>query len=1496
MSDDVTFGNRVSMFLIVLFLTSFMPLNPVSAETTIPNFTGHGSSILLELNNTDAATLNLTLQRNTTIETAIFDIIYETTADSPGTVNLDIGRDGQDEWRFGGGSSGGIGNQSMFVNGLNTTSDSLVGGAAWAVVDGFLLPKMAQVAAAEMNISFVPEMTGGFLAVGHIDEMLLDDADADGLAEPIFLKRGHTLANGSTQPHIGWSDWNATTGWGTTSWTPTCSGATDIISGEYNNDSIADIITIDWTNGVLCVHDSNGSSWSAASNITLGPELVGVDLADMDGDSDDDLVYALSDGTLNVRLWQTNAFASVINISVPATGTGGEGPGGGPGGGGTGSASPTDLVAGYFWPGVAMETVAVATQGDGRVSLWNLSAANGTHEWNSTEISFDGIEDSIEAFDADGDGDLDLYGSAPAMGTTLATFDGSNFSTNTKNTAPSLSNHTFADWNGNGSVSLVEVDSGSSDNNDLTITGELEMFTIQNGAISNTSTTSFDAHTAPRILRIGDIDGDGAPDYIVAGGENNEGVWIAGWHSVSWDLNGDGVAEAQMEGLAGDGNGGANPLYWTDMDGSFTSEVRGHLSGSSTVSDLYGTDFGNYTPAALSIGNGSLNTSLLNILYSVTFTVDINPTSGNLSSSLNRYMRAGSGSFDVEFPLFATSNGSLTLQSLSVTHIPGATNLNLPATPVLSLVNMSDQHVYFEWSGATHNNSSFIEYQVFRVDVNSPIILGIPLDSANENRYIDLAVSPNATYDYAVRAVHQNGVFSNLSNLLQVTVPAVPPPPPDVTPPALISAVKVSDVPADEGGDISVEWKFGLDDDVAYHLVFVHTAEFSNTSLFDAVSNVSATTNTTDVQSTSALLDGSGDTLTPSRLLRAGDSVWVAVVAVDDSGNLNQTVISTGPIMTRNNSARPTSLTLQIVSNEANGSDAVVRSGSPLELRATLLSEGEAMSDRQIDFTIHDDSGALSNLNATSDINGVASLSWADWSMFQSEYGPLTGTLSVTANFSEATYGVDTQTLVASTASADMQSRVTATFSVVDSALQLDSAGQATVTVRLLAANAGDQPLLNGLAVSWAIGNATAGTINSTGEVALDNQGSASMLIELLNGGEITFNIANSNDWLDLNLHSVQTDLLPPGNATVNLDDDGSNNQPTNLLAAKIECGAINWTMPSDPIQLAAEAAANSLTCTVFNENNVRVFVELDLAISVLGITFSPTTGTTFNIASNSSIELILTPEPGASLRNGTLTIEAAFTATDYVEVVNSTIITFLFTDELIHDDSEPNGVTPPSENARGDTKTTIVVVGGLGLVVALLGIIIGRKMLMADLEEEDEEQYFDPDEIKSAIRQSHEMPESRPLHEAEAMQGDVLLEDENLRGIGSGGATRAISRSVSMKQPKRVLDQASPASTLSAVLDKAQGNGNDMGDDSEDEYRGDEEWSEGGEAVSGRGDYQESYDEFDDSSEQHDDGEADLSDDPNYSVDDDGTEWWKDDEGLWWWRGPNDEDWLEYE
>jgi hypothetical protein len=48
-------------------------------------------------------------------------------------------------------------------------------------------------------------------------------------------------------------------------------------------------------------------------------------------------------------------------------------------------------------------------------------------------------------------------------------------------------------------------------------------------------------------------------------------------------------------------------------------------------------------------------------------------------------------------------------------------------------------------------------------------------------------------------------------------------------------------------------------------------------------------------------------------------------------------------------------------------------------------------------------------------------------------------------------------------------------------------------------------------------------------------------------------------------------------------------------------------------------------------------------------------------------------------------------------------------------------------------------------------------------------------------------------------------------------------------------------------------------------------------------------------STEQHVEEEYDIESDPNYRVDEDGTEWWQDDEGVWWYRDSGMDDWLEW-
>ena len=76
------------------------------------------------------------------------------------------------------------------------------------------------------------------------------------------------------------------------------------------------------------------------------------------------------------------------------------------------------------------------------------------------------------------------------------------------------------------------------------------------------------------------------------------------------------------------------------------------------------------------------------------------------------------------------------------------------------------------------------------------------------------------------------------------------------------------------------------------------------------------------------------------------------------------------------------------------------------------------------------------------------------------------------------------------------------------------------------------------------------------------------------------------------------------------------------------------------------------------------------------------------------------------------------------------------------------------------------------------------------------------------------------------------------------------------------------------------------------------------------RGDSDDEYDDdmFDD--EEYDDAPVETpvaepqtaseeqysaEEDPNYRVDEDGTEWWEDDDGVWWYRDPDMDDWAEW-
>ena len=111
--------------LMVSSLFASMPLataNPASG--VIDTFADGSTSLTLQTDSTSTSTVNLTLQRNTTIGGASFHITYDINDPSPGSLTVDLDSDGQYEWHLGSNGDGRVGEQTEFSNGATSTTIS----------------------------------------------------------------------------------------------------------------------------------------------------------------------------------------------------------------------------------------------------------------------------------------------------------------------------------------------------------------------------------------------------------------------------------------------------------------------------------------------------------------------------------------------------------------------------------------------------------------------------------------------------------------------------------------------------------------------------------------------------------------------------------------------------------------------------------------------------------------------------------------------------------------------------------------------------------------------------------------------------------------------------------------------------------------------------------------------------------------------------------------------------------------------------------------------------------------------------------------------------------------------------------------------------------------------------------------------------------------------------------------------------------------------------
>ena len=1302
--------NFLPFFVIsTVLLSSFLPILEIASATggqgVITTFADGSSSVTVNFNgNSTNSSIEVTLERDTTINNATFDISYNyaLNSPSPGEVTLDMGNDGQYEWAWDSLGYGDFGRQTLFSNGLNNSSAPV--NPSGNIIADILLPTNAQIQTADIVAEYSPNFGGAWIPTGAIDSIEVGDVDGNNLSEPIFLQRGHQWPNGSNSSAIGTITWTSTNGFSNISWTPICDGASTIEVADFNGDNFSDVAAFDANNESACllISLSNGS-WAPNTNFSLDIAANAIVGGDMDGDGDAELMSIHSTGDLNEFVYdhQNGEFVLRAATTVSSNGT----------------AMPAELggiVVGDFW-GAGNNTAVVSDIIDGHVTMWNVSQGS----WSQTDIGteFDCMKVELHTFDWNGDGFLDLIGNAgtgATDGVCTATFNGTGWSTNVTNSTQ-LTNYTVGDWSGNGGIEILQPVVGNIDGNDSTLNGSLQVYSIGvNGSVQSSSQVLY-PHTAPRHVALADMDGDGILEQIVSAGESSLGLFIAGWHTATFDIDMNNNPEGYLVGYAGDGQNGVNPLLWYDTQQNIVSTLSANFTNAPYLNDLYGTRISTLRPTGASIGDGTLTLRDMNITYSIGITVTTNPSVGNLSNAFNSFMQPGVGSFNVTLSLNSSSQGALTVNNLILDWVTGMSTQIFREAPIFESQMIwweapANEHVVvLFWNDLAMNESDFMYYQLFRWEnstapnINNPFENMIP-----SNMTFDNASVSGKTWDYVVRAVYQNGVFSNYSEVETVVVPPLLPP--DTESPEAVEVVTATDVGNDSGGVIEVSWSPSNSSDIGWYAVYVDSNPFSSIVNQTEIANFTVYDNTT-----SLLYNSSGD----------GIDHYFGVVCADLVGNVNWTVTTAGPVYSRNNSVRPSNLifSLETGLTQNGSSEIIATAGSPLFLNGTLTSMGEAIALADYSILLEPATPLpLVQVTGVTDSNGSFSHSWSDWLDFEAEHDPLRGSINAVATFAGGTWGLDDQTLNTSTANQQFTAITEATLSTNLTTVQLDENGAGVVTVTLQAEHAVEQPLLTGFFIDYNIGNESNQAVSDSGNLQIDSNGEVLIPINYLIGGELDVSIPIPPLWLSLNSTTVRVTLLPP---------PPSDEQDNNSTAPGPDLDLIDliWSCEDGTWEATENGSSVSKACTLDNTNEVLVHAELVIApLNGVEMVVLPTTATIF---SNSSKNLQLSIKALDGMVAGDYVFEvdillsaAGYNSSSSYEIVNFTVL-------AKQEGGNNNGnqfQPPPSEqNQESASMSTTALAGIVILLMGLLAVgVFVMRTLTAESKYDEDEDYLD--------------------------------------------------------------------------------------------------------------------------------------------------------------------------
>ncbi len=1419
-------------------------------STTLSVFSTGTAQETITMNGGTHAPLGFDLERNTTIQDSFFFLSPDPgTTQSPGKLWLDLDQNGVNEWEFNQTSYGDFGLQTMFADGNNSTS-TLVSPNSNIQMNtnssNFLLPYGSALSDARVTVEFEPSFSGGFYQIGPVIDVVIGDIENNSLSDAVILSSSNASTGVGTAFTV--MGLNNTLGVSNITWTPTCTNATRIMASDLNGDSFQDVVTYASSDNLLCTHIYNGTTgnFSTQTNFTVPSAVIDLDIADMADDGYADLITIRTGGVVDIAEYNTKSggYASVSSLTINEQ---------------YGGSTTATLAAMYVarFNGETDPYKLIVVDNTGQCIQIEYFQSNGIFAELVTR--FNGLgTDSIYG-DIDFDGDLDFIATRGAghrsIENRITSWDSDNHLGLLDLTNASIIDH---DYDLASSLFLPQL--AVSDGNPATIEGNFTTYNFDTtgnnqGRVLFGTEEIIEPWTMPKSIDFGDFDGDGIREHVIVAGEGTQhGIFIGGWHEISYDIDHDLVMDYSASGYAGNGSNGLPPLEILDPLNNLSTNLGTMSYSWPYSSDDYGIMMSPVNFSLDTLGNGTFHFSELNVTYNADFQVNFNPhPTGNLSNVLNQQMVAGSGTLHVPLAFSSTQNGSFLIFNPTVHYIQGAPNLALPPTPVLQISELNSTVVELYWQDQSDFGDDLLEFIVYRVGANQSLDLMNVYSYSMVNNTFDSNFHPGETYTYYVRSIHAFGVASNLSAPLTIDVPYP-------TPLSHIPNITAGDHPGDEGGVLDVAWSSGHES-ITHHRVYVSSTNFTSIAELNA-----------SVVLPSSVFIANVSVDTEGQPLNDGTAYFVAVVGADQYGNASENVSADGPFYTRNDTALVTTLNASYAGfkEDAMLSQVLLKADGALHVTAHLHHDGAAVDGAELSLNILGENDNYTLLETTNE-SGIAVFMVSNLSTL----GPIEalGPMSLSVSFTGSQGGVIDRPLAPAYNQTDAFGTVAVNFTTVEPILVAED-GSFITTLTVDAQNTGQQSLLANMLVGWDVKSENGSDVfNGTGTV----QGNEMVLSGLGSyGGTLNIYLDASTPYyysegMSLTLLFEGSSIVDQNQTNSSTNDSNETTFPDVTLAGTIDCGTATYAWEQN-------STDERITCTITNPNPFDVFLGFSWKVTpttpppvTFEAPFGVSSGPPLTISAGASIQVDFSPVrngpsdglfPGiqgvgyvvffsCSELGGANQCDSMTTPTASTEGE----LQWTLSEKLAVDTDNTNDGQTNDDGDEASSSTTPVLVGiGIVLFVAAVigGAIFMRSRIDDDFDDEDEEDYY-----AEAMDAPDDHPGKKPLNLSESKSLDSLkaegkeLHEDAPEGIESS----MLGSSADAFQFGATAEDAIPE--VNSGDDDAEG-----AEDAEDAEEIEEEAQEGSEI----------------------------------SVDDDGTEWWEDEEGVWWYREEGWEDWAVWE